>query len=340
MKKYFFAFITVIIVVSFTKAQDPAISGAIIDPIPYVEGGTGTATFVFRSSNGVMPAATGLTVTVSFLGALPVGPPTGAGAALFNWVGAGNNYQGTQNSAIQPFSAIDPSLPIVFQVNVVGVAGQTGGFNVNLQNVPDNNENDNDQTSDSAPIAADNPLYVELLSFTGKRINQSHHLEWITTFEQNNSGFEIQRSLDGQRWEKIGWVEGNGNADREIRYNFVDKNPRFGNNYYQLKQIDFDGKYDFSNIIILNYQTEKPEIQVTPNPSVGDFIVNISNPKKEDLRIKLLSTSGQLIWQSDTLQGMEEWRREFSLKQKENIFVNAIIGNHILTQKVIINAEN
>lgn len=111
---------------------------------------------------------------------------------------------------------------------------------------------------------------VELASFTATALENSVELNWITSSELNNSGFEIQRKTlgDNSQWTKIGFVDGNGTTTEPIAYSFIDKNPVRGINLYRLKQIDFDGSYKIFNSVAVNFN---PPIEFVleqnyPNP--------------------------------------------------------------------------
>jgi Peptidase family M1 domain/Peptidase M1 N-terminal domain/Secretion system C-terminal sorting domain len=97
----------------------------------------------------------------------------------------------------------------------------------------------------------DSILPVELVSFTGRSENGNIILEWTTATEINNLGFEIQRSLDNNQFNTIGFVEGNGTSTERNEYSFVDEGFQ-GKIYYRLKQIDFNGTFSYSDVIEIN----------------------------------------------------------------------------------------
>jgi hypothetical protein len=92
---------------------------------------------------------------------------------------------------------------------------------------------------------------IELTSFTSEAIGNSVKLNWSTATETNNSGFEILRFAqnDQKGWEKIGFVPGSGTTTEVHKYSFLDEELQTGNYQYRLKQIDFDGTFEYSNII-------------------------------------------------------------------------------------------
>ena len=117
-------------------------------------------------------------------------------------------------------------------------------------------------TSDFQPAA----LPVELTFFNGKPTADGSLLNWQTATERNNHGFEIQRSTNGKDWREIGFVFGNGTTQEAQNFNFFDPQPNDGTNYYRLKQVDFDGRFDFSNIVYIQYSSRNTKLQIFPNP--------------------------------------------------------------------------
>ena len=91
---------------------------------------------------------------------------------------------------------------------------------------------------------------VELMSFNGKVQNKTDAaLNWQTASERGNAFFDIERSFDGTKFEKIGQIKGNGTSNTPHFYNFIDRNVANGFVYYRLRQTDFDGKEVLSNVV-------------------------------------------------------------------------------------------
>ena len=109
-------------------------------------------------------------------------------------------------------------------------------------------------TTDYVTVTLAKPLPIELLSFTGKTIEKGNKLNWVTTTEINNDYFTIEKSIDGIFFNEIGFLNGAGNSNSVIEYQFVDDNITELANYYRLKQTDFDGRYTYSNVIVLSNQ--------------------------------------------------------------------------------------
>jgi hypothetical protein len=148
-------------------------------------------------------------------------------------------------------------------------------------------------TGDGCP-----PLPVELAYFNAylKEDNQVL-LDWMTAMEENNEGFEIQHSTDGENWETLDFVRGQGTTTQTTTYNFVDANPVAGVNYYRLKQIDFDGQFEYSSIRVIEIEVEN-NIKVYPNP-VQDFL-NIELSSNENVMISIFNLNGQLLREMTT----------------------------------------
>jgi len=189
------------------------------------------------------------------------------------------------------------------------------------------------------------PLPVELISFKAEAIESENqvNLLWETATEFNNAGFEIQRSSNAQNWEVIDFVEGQGSTTLSQEYIFKDWHPLSGNNYYRLKQIDYDGKFEFSNIeqITFNYTPSKL-LNIYPNPSNGVFNINVYNAKQQTAFVKLFDSTGKIIWNQRFPEGdmPTVWQKSFDLPQHEVYFLTTQIGTLIESQKVVVISKN
>ena len=96
-------------------------------------------------------------------------------------------------------------------------------------------------------------LPVTLGAFTGKKEGATTLLNWTTATETGNNYFSIERAPDGESFAPIGSVKGTGNSTVPLNYSFTDKQPITGNNYYRLKQVDYNGKSSYSNIVVINF---------------------------------------------------------------------------------------
>ncbi|HRH67931.1 MAG TPA: T9SS type A sorting domain-containing protein [Flavobacteriales bacterium] len=123
------------------------------------------------------------------------------------------------------------------------------------------------------------PLPIELISFEGRTIDTVNELTWATASERNNDHFEVQRSVDGSRFEPIGEVPGAGDSQQVIHYALTDTDPINGLNYYRLKQVDRDGAAVHSQIIVLNNErAATPECVVMTLDTDGLFAFRCTVP--------------------------------------------------------------
>ncbi len=122
-----------------------------------------------------------------------------------------------------------------------------------------------------AGSTSDNPLPVELAYFNGVNTEDGVLLRWETATEVNNYGFEILRSAQNDTtWNNIGFVEGHGNSNSPKQYSYIDENPGSETLSYRLKQIDTDGKFEYSDIVEVEIEGQHPTkfelYQNYPNP--------------------------------------------------------------------------
>ncbi len=143
-------------------------------------------------------------------------------------------------------------------------------------------------------------LPVTLLNFSGDVQGKQNLLHWTTATEQNNTGFEVQRSSDGNKFNKIGFVNtkaNNGNSNNKITYNFTDNNYTVSTSFYRLKQIDKDNKSSYSNIIVLRNNNDAPGVSfVYPSPAKHILNVKIASQVSKKITLLITDLSGRLIF--------------------------------------------
>ena len=132
-------------------------------------------------------------------------------------------------------------------------------------------------------------LPVTLISFSGENKSDGTALTWKTSLEINNKGFEIERSSDAKTFETIGFIDGNGDTNENKTYEFLDSKP-FAKTYYRLKQIDWDGKFDYSRII--SVKKDKAQLSVYPNPATKEIFVS-GLDQEENIQIR--NSMGRII---------------------------------------------
>lgn len=144
--------------------------------------------------------------------------------------------------------------------------------------------------------AVGSPLPVELVGFSVIRQENGISVEWQTKSESNNYGFEIQRSRDSKIFEQIGFVKGAGTSSTPRFYSFRDRKELTGTFYYRLKQIDFNGAAEYSDIQKLEiFPNEFRLVQNFPNPFNSQTKISFILSKTSAVRIEIFDTIGRKI---------------------------------------------
>jgi hypothetical protein len=150
---------------------------------------------------------------------------------------------------------------------------------------------------------------VELMSIQAASDKNEIFISWSTATEINNKGFDVEKQVHSLqfsvgKWEKIGFVEGNGTTTEAHSYTFTDlpagkegKNLVSGKYSYRLKQIDFDGTYKYSKEIEveLNPVFEFALEQNYPNPFNPSTTISFSLPEKSNVTINIYNIIGELV---------------------------------------------
>lgn len=142
-------------------------------------------------------------------------------------------------------------------------------------------------------VYADAVFPVTLLSFNGQYEGNKVPLKWATATEQNSSHFDIERSTDGQKYETIGQVKAGGNTATKLDYSFIDNNlPAQNIFYYRLKQVDFDEKFVYSDIVSIKKKERDPSVKMFPNPADSEItIFGVA----DNAQIEVYNEIGQLV---------------------------------------------
>ncbi len=139
-------------------------------------------------------------------------------------------------------------------------------------------------------------LPIELASFEATKRTDAVELNWTTLSEENNEGFYIERSTNQTDFEQIHFEKGNGNTIEQVDYSFTDERPLDGVNYYRLKQIDFDGAFEYSDIVSVDFKGQTT-IKLFPNPSTDKL--TITGDISELVTLKIIDLNGKVLYQSE-----------------------------------------
>lgn len=147
-------------------------------------------------------------------------------------------------------------------------------------------------------------LPIHLLSFDARLEGNTVRVEWTTATEQNNDYFTVERSTNGLTFDEIAEVPGAGNSNQPIDYSIYDDSPVLGTTYYRLKQTDFDGKYEYFDIVAVNYSKNNEGtcvLKVYPNPCPGRCAITLENCQENErgeMKVELFDAAGNRIYQN------------------------------------------
>lgn len=191
-------------------------------------------------------------------------------------------------------ASIFPGPQTFFEMTVQTTASSQGVGLLSVSATPDTDIAQDDPTDNghSSVLIVNAALPVSLTKFDARAEGEVVKLKWATEAELNNKGFEIERSLDGETFTKLAFVEGAGTTTAKQNYAYVDRKPSV-HNYYRLKQVDFDGEYEYSEIRFVKMEKLVSEITMYPNPFSDKL--NITMPADIEKTIKVYNQSGELI---------------------------------------------
>ena len=143
------------------------------------------------------------------------------------------------------------------------------------------------------------PLPITLVNFIVTKQGDNAQLNWATSSEENNKGFEIQRSTDQSAWTVLNFIAGAGNSQTEKDYQYLDQNLPAGTYYYRLRQVDYDGNSSFSKVVPVTFDGGLAlELkQNRPNPFNNYTSISMVIPKASRVQLMLYDQMGRPIQQ-------------------------------------------
>jgi hypothetical protein len=152
----------------------------------------------------------------------------------------------------------------------------------------------------TASLGNSNPLPIVLISFEATANEDNVDLKWVTATEINSDFFTLERSSDAKNWEEIITTNGAGNANQVLEYFETDFEPLEGVSYYRLKQTDFDGQYEYFNIVTVRFKNNNltKNMSLFPNPVYLGGIVQVEFKDifESDFLVVLRNISGRKFY--------------------------------------------
>ncbi|MBK0404610.1 zinc-dependent metalloprotease [Adhaeribacter sp. BT258] len=177
------------------------------------------------------------------------------------------------------------------------------------------------------------PLPVHLETFTAQLVQDQVLLRWKTAQETNNHYFEIERSGNSKDWQLIGKVNGSGNSSVPQAYTFTDADPIQGQNYYRLKQVDYDGRSEYSFIRSVANSSKRGSFTIYPNPGRGQFTIKSEKASVTPVHLRVFDTNGRLIYQQQSVQN----EHRFSIEEHPSgmYLLEVISGKEVNRVKLV-----
>jgi hypothetical protein len=157
--------------------------------------------------------------------------------------------------------------------------------------------------SDITGSGGGTPLPITLVNFDAVKENKKVKLSWTTYSEINNDFFTVEKTTDGINFKAIETLDGAGNHNGILNYSTEDNNPEIGKNYYRLKQTDFNGKYEYSKLVMVEFMQDfTKSISLHPNPSNGQDVKLIINGITSEnlIQLKLFSSNGSQVFSENS----------------------------------------
>lgn len=199
-------------------------------------------------------------------------------------------------------------------------------------------------TEDMYPVwtLVDNsdPLPIELVRFVGECANGQIDLSWTTWTETNNDFFTVERSNNGTDWEIVDVIDGAGNSNEPISYEVKDDLPYGGTSYYRLRNTDFGGKVEYSDVLAVTCGTDGNDFSFVNAYDVdqSEVVVEFTSRENEDYTILLFDASGRRIQDlaGTGFEGLNKVRMDVADLARGIYIVNLSNGVHNYSKRVML----
>ena len=144
------------------------------------------------------------------------------------------------------------------------------------------------------------------------------NITWSVTFQINNEKYIIEHCKDGRNFSPNGQIAGDGTSNETKHYEYTHTSPSIGMNYYRIKQVDYDGKYSYSNIASVRYDGDS-NIIIYPNPTSSEVTITTT----EQTTLQIMDVNGRLLNKQDISEG----QNTINLSQLPTVILIFVVGN-------------
>jgi len=171
-------------------------------------------------------------------------------------------------------------------------------------------------------------LPIELLTFDGWNEGAFNQLVWKTATEENSDYFEVQRSINGTDFMRIGEVQAAGNSLQVRSYDFQDNQPIIGLGYYRLKMVDLDGSFEYSNVVAIPIKL-RDNTAVFPVPAFDALNVVYDAAVTGEITVNMVDALGKTLMTNveNTAQGFNQFQYDISQLPAGAYFLNVVDGS-------------
>ena len=247
-------------------------------------------------------AGQAVTVTATASGAVPVGQGVWLRYTTDNFVtsssvqltGSGTTYNGTI-----PETANTSGTSLIYYIYTSGTPATIAHADVPFYTI---NGNYNGGANYSYTVKATLP--ISLISFSGHLTSLGNSLNWSTASEVNSAGFELQSSVNGTKFSIVAFVATkakDGVSNEKLTYDYSDKVSFTASRYYRLRQIDKDGKYSFSRIVLIK-AIKALSVTISaiyPNPAINSLQLVITSPSDRKISLVITDMKGRVVMETN-----------------------------------------
>lgn len=266
----------------FVELKNQSASTIDISSWKVTDGETGINEWTVTFPSGTFLEAWNFAIVTKNISAFNAAFP-GATCAVFEITNSGSSSAGLGNAG-DDVSLLNPSGSVVQSYAWSSQSVDRAVYNGSSWTTSSGGDDGDPCESAVLPI-----VLIDFKAFGTKTIQ----LTWRTAVEISNYFFAIERSADGRDFAEIGRLPGAGTSHEIQEYSFTDERPLAGSNYYRLRQVDFDGRFSYSKVVLATIG-QASDIRLFPSPASGFLKVQLEKPLAENAVFEIFDPAGRL----------------------------------------------